>query len=59
MTNRLYEIKTDKTWFPVLATSMMSVSNYCKKNGHSDFRSMGMTSRSETIELRKLAIVID
>ena len=57
MATRVYEIKKGRTWSKVRASSMKNLSDYCKSNGISDWRMVGMMSRAETIESQKLEIV--
>jgi membrane protease subunit (stomatin/prohibitin family) len=57
MTTQVYEIKTGRKWSRVRATSMLELSNWAKENLVSDWRMVGMMSRSETIESQTLNVV--
>ena len=47
---KFYEIKNNGTWTMVASTGMMAINTYCKDNGFSDWRAVGMMSISEQAE---------
>ncbi len=51
-----YEIKKGRKWYPAKSESMQTVNNYCKENGYSDWRVLGMVSRIEMEEFNHNAI---
>jgi hypothetical protein len=53
----VFEIKKGRTWSKVRATSMTTLNQYCKENGFTDWRMVGMMSRSEMIESQSLTVV--
>jgi len=53
----VYEIKINRKWSKVRATSMMALSKWAKKNNVADWRMVGMMSRSETKESQLLKVV--
>ena len=53
----VYEIKINRKWSKVRATSMQALNNWCKENNVSDWRMVGMMSISETKESQSLKIV--
>jgi len=57
MKTQIYQIKKDRKWETVRATSMKAISNYCKDNYYSDWRMVGMMSRTEMISNKDLKIV--
>jgi hypothetical protein len=42
-----FEVKIGRNWKQVRATSMSALSTWAKENGVSDWRMLGMASRSE------------
>jgi hypothetical protein len=42
-----FEVKIGRNWKQVRATSMAALSTWAKENGVSDWRMLGMASRSE------------
>jgi hypothetical protein len=54
---KVFEIKIGKKWSKVRATSMSAVNTYCKENGISDWRMVGMMSRAE-MEASKMIPVV-
>ena len=44
----VYEIKINRKWLKVRATSMIALNNWAKENNVSDWRMVGMMSISET-----------
>ena len=57
MRTQVYEIKINKKWSKVRATSMKALSDWTKENNVSDWRMIGMMSRSETLESQSLKVV--
>ena len=57
MKTQVYEIKKGRKWFKVRATSMTAINEYCKENNFTDWRMVGMQSRSEMAENQNLEIV--
>ena len=57
MSLALFEIKIGRNWERVRATSMMALNNWGKENGVKDWRMVGMISRIEIIESKKLRVV--
>ena len=57
MSLALFEIKIERNWERVRATSMMALNNWGKENGVKDWRMVGMISRIEIIESKKLRVV--
>jgi len=57
MTTQTYQIKKNRKWETVKATSMKAISDYCKENDYSDWRMLGMVSRSEMISNKDLKVV--
>lgn len=56
--SNVYEIKINRKWSKVRATSMIALSNWAKENNVSDWRMVGMMSISETKESQLLKVVI-
>lgn len=56
-TTNVYEIKINRKWFKVRATSMKNLNDYCEKWGIKEWRMVGMMSNSEMIESRNLNVV--
>ena len=54
---KVFEIKINKTWKKVRATSISALSNWAKENNVKDWRMVGMISRAETIESQVLEVV--
>ena len=44
---KFFEIKKGRKWTMVMASGMSAINNYCEENGYSDWRMVGMMSRSE------------
>ena len=57
MKTQVYEIKVNRKWSKVRATSMKSLSDWSKENNVSDWRMVGMMSISETLESQSLKVV--
>ena len=57
MKTQVYEIKINRKWSKVRATGMKSLSDWSKDNNVSDWRMVGMMSRSEILESQNLRIV--
>ena len=57
METQVYEIKKNRKWETVRATSMKAINDYCENNGYTDFRMAGMFSISETKLNKNLTIV--
>ena len=53
----VYEIKINRKWSRVRATSIAALSNWAKENNVSDWRMVGMMSILETKESQSLKIV--
>ena len=53
----VYEIKINRKWLKVRATSMIALNNWAKENNVSDWRMVGMMSISETKESQSLIVV--
>ena len=52
-----YEIKINRKWIRVTASSMKALSDYCKSINANDWRMLGMQSRAETLENKSLLFV--
>lgn len=55
--SNVYEIKINRKWSKVRATSIIALSNWAKENNVSDWRMVGMMSISETKESQLLKVV--
>jgi hypothetical protein len=55
--SNVYEIKVNRKWSKVRATSMIALINWAQQNNVSDFRMVGMMSISETKESQSLEVV--
>lgn len=55
--SNVYEVKINRSWSKVRATSMIALNEWCKKIGITEFRSVGMMSRAEIAESQSLTIV--
>jgi hypothetical protein len=55
--SNVYEIKVNRKWSKVRATSMIALSNWAEQNNVSDFRMVGMMSISETKASQSLEVV--
>ena len=53
----VYEIKINRKWSKVRATSMKSLSDWAKENNVSDWRMVGMMSISEIKESQSFKVV--
>ena len=53
----VYEIKINRKWSRVRATSMKALNDWAKENNVSDWRMVGMMSISETKESQSLIVV--
>jgi hypothetical protein len=53
----VYEIKINRKWSRVRATSMKALSDWAKENNVSDWRMVGMMSISETKESQSLKLI--
>ena len=53
----VYEIKINRKWYKVRATSMKALSDWAKENNVSDWRMVGMMSNSEIKESQSLKVV--
>ena len=53
----VYEIKINRKWSKVRASSMTALSAWAKQNNVSDWRMVGMMSRTEMAESKNLKIV--
>ena len=58
METQVYEIKINKNWIKVRATSMKALSDYTKTDVNiKDWRMVGMMSSSEIIESKNLEVI--
>lgn len=57
MTTQVYEIKINRKWSRVRATSMKALNDWSKENNVSDWRMVGMMSIAETAESQSLKVV--
>ena len=57
MKTQVYEIKKGRKTETVRATSIKAVSDFCKENNYSNWRMVGMMSRSEMILSKNLRVV--
>ena len=57
ISSSVFEIKINRKWSKVRATSIKALSSWADENNVSDWRMVGMMSRSEIIESQKLLIV--
>jgi hypothetical protein len=55
--SNVYEVKVNRNWTKVRATSMIALSQWCKENSIQDFRSVGMMSRAEIAESQSFNVV--
>lgn len=55
--SNVYEIKINRKWLKVRATSMKALSEWAKKNNVSDYRSVGMMSNAEIKESQSLKVI--
>lgn len=53
----VYEIKINRKWSKVRATSMKALSDWAKENNVSDWRMVGMMSNTEIKESQTLKVV--
>lgn len=53
----VFNIKKGRKWQMVRATSILALNKYCKENGFSDWQMVGMMSRAEMEESKKLPVV--
>ena len=53
----VYEIKINRKWSKVRATSIKSLSDWSKENNVSDWRMVGMMSKAEIKESQTLKVV--
>lgn len=53
----VYEIKINRKWSKVRATSMAALNNWAKENNVSDWRMVGMMSTAEIKESKSLKVV--
>lgn len=53
----VYEIKINRKWSKVRATSIKALNDWAKENKVSDWRMVGMMSRIEILESKKLQLV--
>ena len=53
----VYEIKINRKWSRVRATSILALNKWAKENNVSDWRMLGMMSRAELEESKLLKIV--
>jgi len=54
---KVFEIKIGRKWSKVRASSMSAINQYCKENGISDWRMVGMMSISEMEASKMLPVV--
>lgn len=54
---QVYEIKKAGKWEKVRAKSIYILVTYCKENGYNDWRMLGMQSRIELFENKKIKII--
>lgn len=54
---QVYQIKKGRKWQKVQSPSMRALNAYCNENGFSDWRIVGMMSRSEMIAAKSLPVV--
>lgn len=57
ITSSVYEIKINRKWSKVRATSMLALNNWAKENNISSWRMVGMMSIDETRESQLLQVV--
>lgn len=53
----VYEIKINRKWSKVRATSMMALDTYCQSIGIKEWRVVGMMSIAEMNESKNLTVV--
>ena len=57
ITSNVYEIKVNRQWVKVRATSMIALANWATLNNIKDFRSVGMMSNTEIKESQSLKVI--
>jgi hypothetical protein len=57
ITSNVYEIKVNRQWVKVRATSMIALANWATLNNVKDFRSAGMMSNAEIKESQSLKVI--
>lgn len=55
--NKVFEIKRNGKWSKVQSESIVTLNSWAEKNNVSNWRMVGMMSRSEINEAKKLPIV--
>jgi len=55
--SNVYEIKVNRSWQKVRATSMLALNNWAKENNITNWRMVGMMSISELKESQSLKVV--
>lgn len=53
----IYEIKKNGKWEAVRCESMGKLNTYCEENGYVDWRTLGMRSRREMVNDKKIKII--
>ena len=56
-TTNIYEVKINRKWFKIRATSMIALNNWCISENIKEWRMCGMMSISELKESQNLTIV--
>lgn len=56
MTN-IYEIKMNRKWSKVRATSMIALNKWCEEMGIKEWRMCGMMSSYELLESKEITVV--
>jgi hypothetical protein len=57
ITTNVYEIKVNRKWSQVRATSMKALNDWCEAMNIKDWRMVGMMSIAETAESKNLTVV--
>ena len=56
-TTNIYEVKINRKWSKVRATSMMALSQWCEKMNIKEWRMCGMLSIAELQESQSLTVI--
>jgi len=57
ITSSVYEVKMNRKWVKVRATSMLALDNWAKENNVTEWRMVGMMSIAEMQESQSLKVV--
>jgi len=57
ITSNVYEVKMNRKWVKVRATSMLALDNWAKENNVTEWRMVGMMSIAEMQESQSLKVV--